>query len=103
MTYYSPAASGSSFPRTPRTVIIPMAAGPHRYDEAIFHPLAPLTLAAGHPVLEWTLESLGLDGRIVFVVRREHYDRYNLEYLLGLMAPRLDIVVLESVDRKSVV
>jgi HAD superfamily hydrolase (TIGR01509 family) len=57
----------------------------------------PLIEIAGKPMIEVVVRNLNLKGRYIFIVRKDHYEKYNLKYLLNLIAPSCEIIILDEV------
>ena len=48
------------------------------------------------PMIQVTVENLNTEGNFIFIVRKEHYEKYNLKYLLNLIAPNCKIIQVEN-------
>jgi hypothetical protein len=48
-------------------------------------------------MIQVVVNNLNIDANYIFIVQKEHYDKYNLKYLLNLLAPDCKIVQVESV------
>jgi dTDP-glucose pyrophosphorylase len=77
-------------------VLIPMAGEGSRFSKAGFTFPKPLIEVNGKPMIQTVVENLNIDATHIFVVRKSHYEQYNLKYLLNLIAPNCKIV---QVDR----
>jgi len=51
----------------------------------------------GKPMIQVVIENLNIDANFVFVVQKEHRQKYNLDTLLNLVAPGCKIVEIEGV------
>lgn len=72
-------------------IIIPMAGAGTRLKE--YSPLPkPLIDLNGKTMIERVVENIGIDGRYIFIVQEEHYDKYNLQSLLDKIKPGCFIV-----------
>jgi dTDP-glucose pyrophosphorylase len=78
-------------------VLIPMAGAGTRFQEAGYTFPKPLIEVNGKPMIQTVVENLNVEGRHIFVVRKEHYDKYNLKYLLNLIAPNCEIIQIDHV------
>ena len=45
------------------------------------------------------VENLNIQANYIFLVQKEHYDKYNLKYLLNLIAPNCQIVQVDGVTQ----
>ncbi len=77
-------------------IVIPMAGEGKRFREAGFSFPKPLIDIKGKPMIQWVVENINADAKFIFIVLQEHLERYNLNYLLQLIAPRCEIVALEK-------
>ena len=75
------------------TVLIPMAGAGSRFADAGFILPKPLIDVNGKPMIQHVIDNLNMDAQYVFVVQKEHYEKYNLESYLKLMAPNCKIVL----------
>lgn len=73
-------------------ILIPMAGAGQRFADAGYTVPKPLIQVDGKPMIEVVIESLGLAGHHVFVVQREHSDRYDVTKLLRALAPGCTII-----------
>lgn len=77
-------------------ILIPMAGAGSRFEQAGYTFPKPLIEVHGKPMIQKVVENLDIDGRYIFIVRKEHYNRYALKYLLPLIAPGCEIVQVDS-------
>jgi HAD superfamily hydrolase (TIGR01509 family) len=73
-------------------VLIPMAGAGTRFQEVGYTFPKPLIDVRGKPMIQLVVENLNISGRHIFVVQKEHYEKYNLKYLLNLIAPNCEII-----------
>lgn len=78
-------------------ILIPMAGAGSRFQEAGYTFPKPLIEVNGKPMIQAVVENLNIDGNYIFVVQEEHYIKYNLQYLLNLVAPNCKIVCVNGV------
>ena len=77
-------------------ILIPMAGAGSRFEKAGYTFPKPLIEVHGKPMIQKVVENINLDGRYIFIVQKEHYDRYALNYLLPLIAPGCEIVQVDE-------
>jgi HAD superfamily hydrolase (TIGR01509 family) len=77
-------------------VLIPMAGAGSRFQKAGYTFPKPLIEVNGKPMIQLVVENLNIDARHIFVVQKEHYERYNLKHLLGLISPGCEIVQVDG-------
>ena len=84
-------------------VLIPMAGHGNRFKEAGYTFPKPLIDVIGQPMIEAVVKSLGIKAKYTYVVQKEHYEKYNLYYLLNLITPECNIVQVEGVTEGAAV
>lgn len=77
-------------------ILIPMAGAGSRFQEAGYTFPKPLIEVLGKPMIQLVVENLNIDARHIFIVQKEHYERYQLKALLNLIAPGCKIVQVDS-------
>lgn len=77
-------------------VLIPMAGEGSRFAQAGYTFPKPLIEIRGKPMIQVVTENLNMDARFIYIVRKEHFEKYNLKYLLGLISPNYEIVIVDS-------
>lgn len=78
-------------------IIIPMAGAGTRFQKAGYTFPKPLIEVNGKPMIQLVVENLNIEGRHIFIVQKEHYEKYNLKHLLSLISPGCEVVQVESV------
>ena len=66
-------------------VLIPMAGAGSRFEQAGYTFPKPLIEVDGKPMIQVVVENLNIDAKHIFIVQKEHYEKYNLKYLLNLI------------------
>jgi len=74
-----------------------MAGAGSRFAKAGYTFPKPLIDVAGKPMIQVVVENLGLEANYIFVVQKEHREKFNLDTMLGLIAPGCKIVETEGV------
>ena len=74
------------------TVLIPMAGAGSRFAKVGYKVPKPLIEFNGKPMIKHVIDNLNMDAQFVFVVQKEHYEKYNLGSYLELMVPGCQIV-----------
>ena len=77
-------------------VLIPMAGAGSRFASAGYTFPKPLIEVNGKPMIQVVVENLNVDAHFIFLVQKEHYEKYNLKQLLNLIAPGCDIVQVDG-------
>ena len=78
-------------------IVIPMAGAGSRFEKAGYSFPKPLIEVKGQPMIAKVVENLDLQGTYIFLVQKAHYDQYNLESLLKMIAPGCKIVQIDGV------
>lgn len=78
-------------------VLIPMAGAGSRFQQAGYTFPKPLIDVKGKPMIQLVVENLGIDANFIFVVQREHREKYNLDTLLNLISPNSKVVEVDGI------
>jgi HAD superfamily hydrolase (TIGR01509 family) len=78
-------------------VLIPMAGAGSRFSTAGYTFPKPLIEVKGKPMIQVVIENLNIDAEHVFIVQKEHYEKYHLKTLLNMVSPGCKIVQTEGV------
>ena len=77
-------------------VLIPMAGLGSRFASQGYTFPKPLVEVKGKPMIQVVVENLNIDANFIFIVQKEHLDKYNLKYLLSLIAPNCEIITVNG-------
>jgi HAD superfamily hydrolase (TIGR01509 family) len=77
-------------------VLIPMAGAGSRFAQAGYTFPKPLIEVNGKPMIQAVVENLNIDAHYIFIVQKEHYEKYNLRQVLSLIKPGCDIVLVDG-------
>ena len=78
-------------------VVIPMAGHGSRFSQAGYTFPKPLIEVNGKPMIQVVVENLNIEAHYIFLVQKEHYEKYQLKYMLNMIAPGCDIVQVDGV------
>lgn len=73
-------------------VIVPMAGQGKRFKDKGFTLPKPLIDINGKPMIQTVIDNLNIDANFIFIVQKEHYEKYNLGTYLEMMVPGCTIV-----------
>lgn len=73
-------------------VLIPMAGAGSRFAAAGYTFPKPLIEVNEKPMIQVVVENLNIEARYIFIVQKEHYERYNLKQLLNVLTPNCVII-----------
>ena len=77
-------------------IVVPMAGAGSRFEKAGYSFPKPLIEVKGQPMIAKVVENLDLQGTYIFLVQKAHYQQYNLESLLKMIAPGCKIVQIDG-------
>ena len=80
-------------------VLIPMAGAGSRFADAGYTFPKPLIEVNGKPMIQVVVENLNIEANYTFIVQKEHYLKYSLQYLLNLIAPNCNIVQVDQLTQ----
>jgi HAD superfamily hydrolase (TIGR01509 family) len=78
-------------------VLIPMAGAGTRFERAGYTFPKPLIDVNGKPMIQLVVESLNVNARFIFIVQKEHYEKYALQHTLNLVSPNCEIIQVDGV------
>lgn len=78
-------------------VLIPAAGAGSRFEKVGYTFPKPLIEVHGKPMIKVVVDNLNISAHYIFIVQKSHYEKYNLKYLLELIAPGCDIVQVDGV------
>ena len=77
-------------------VLIPMAGAGSRFEQAGYTFPKPMIDVNGKPMIQVVVDSLNIDAKYIYVVQKEHYEKYNLNHFLSLITPNCEIVQIDE-------
>ena len=78
-------------------VLIPMAGAGSRFEQAGYTFPKPLIDVKGRPMIQVVTDNLNIKANYIYVVQKEHREKYNLDTLLDLITPGCKIVEVDGV------
>ncbi len=78
-------------------VLIPMAGAGQRFVEAGYIFPKPLIEIKNKPMIQWVIESLNLKANYIFIIQKEHQEKYNIKSVLKILQPNCKIIELDHV------
>lgn len=78
-------------------ILIPMAGAGSRFQQAGYTFPKPLIEVNGKPMIQVVVENLNIDANYIYVVQKEHREKYNLDTLLNLITPNCKIVEVDGI------
>ncbi len=77
-------------------VLIPAAGAGSRFEKAGYTFPKPLINVRGRPMLDVVVRNLNIDANYIFLVQKEHYEKYNLHHMLRLIKPGCQIIQVDG-------
>jgi len=77
-------------------VLIPMAGAGSRFTQAGYTFPKPLIDVQGKPMIQVVAENLNIKANFIYIVQKEHREKYNLDTLLNLVTPKCKIVEVDE-------
>ena len=78
-------------------VLIPMAGAGTRFAEQGYTFPKPLIEVGNKPMIQVVVDNLNIQANYIFIVQKAHYEKYNLETVLNMVAPGCTIVQTEGI------
>lgn len=78
-------------------ILIPMAGLGSRFTEKGYVFPKPLIEVKGKPMIQVVIENLNIDANYIFIVQKEHVEKYNIDKMLKLIRPEAKIVTLDTI------
>ena len=77
-------------------VLIPMAGAGSRFQKAGYSFPKPLIDVNGKPMIQTVVENINIDANYIFIVQKEHREKYHLDNMLNLIVPNCKIVEVDG-------
>ena len=77
-------------------VLIPMAGAGSRFAAAGYTFPKPLIEVRGKPMIQVVVENLNIDANYIFVVQKEHLEKYDLKNMLNNIVPGCKLAVVDG-------
>lgn len=78
-------------------VLIPMSGRGSRFLETHTLPKPLIEIKPNLTMIELVVKNLNINGRIIFLVLKEHYEKYPLKEILNKTSNNIEIVIVDSV------
>jgi NDP-sugar pyrophosphorylase family protein len=78
-------------------VLIPMAGAGLRFLKAGYNLPKPLIDVNGKPMIHRVVDSLNLDANYIFIIQKEHYEKYDIVDVLNFIGNNPKIFVIDGV------
>jgi len=78
------------------TVVIPMSGDGSRFKDAGYVFPKPLIEIHGRPMIKVVTDNLNIDANYIFIIRKEHNDKYNVAQMLNVIKPGCKVIQVDS-------
>lgn len=78
-------------------IVIPMSGRGNRFSSVGYTIPKPLIEIDNKPIIEYAVNSLDINGDYIFIVQKEHVDKYNIDSLLNRIKPNCKIIETSTV------
>ena len=76
-------------------ILVPMAGAGKRFLDAGYFFPKPLIEIQNKPMIQWVIDSLNIKGRYIFIIQKEHQEKYNIKSVLNILQPNCKIIELD--------
>ena len=77
--------------------MIPCAGAGSRFSQAGYTFPKPLIEVFGKPMIQVVVESLAIEGRFIFIIQKEHNEKYNMKSFLKAIRPNCEVIEISGV------
>ncbi len=77
-------------------IVIPAAGLGSRFSAAGQKFPKPLISVQGKPMIQVVVENLNMDAKFIFIVQKEHCEKYNMESMLKVIAPGCEVIQIDG-------
>ncbi len=78
-------------------ILIPMAGLGSRFAKAGFTFPKPLIEVKNKPMIQWVVESLNITGKYIFIIQKEHQQKFNIKSVLKTLVKGCEIIELDKI------
>ena len=77
-------------------ILIPMAGAGKRFADAGYTFPKPLIEIDNKPMIQWVIDSINIKANFIFLILKEHQDKYNIMSVLKILQPNCKIIEIEK-------
>ena len=82
-------------------VVVAMAGLGSRFSEKGYTFPKPMIDVSGKPMIQVVVENLNIDANYIFLVQKEHIEKYNIEHMLNLIKPGCKVIPVDGLTQGS--
>ena len=77
-------------------ILIPMAGLGSRFAKAGYTFPKPLIEIHGRPMIQWVIDNLNIKANYIFLIQKEHQEKFNIRSTLKILIPNCKILEIDS-------
>jgi len=77
-------------------ILLPMAGAGSRFSAAGYTFPKPLIEVRGNPMIQHVVNNLNINANYIYIVQKEHYEKYNLYSFLNAITPNCKIIQVDK-------
>ena len=78
-------------------ILIPMAGAGKRFADAGYMFPKPIIEIQNKPMIQWVIDSLKINANYIFIVQKEHQEKFNIKSVLKILKPNCKVIELDGV------
>jgi len=78
-------------------ILIPMAGAGKRFKDAGYMFPKPIIEIQNKPMIQWVIESLKINANYIFIVQKEHQEKFNIKSVLKILKPNCKVIELDEI------
>ena len=78
-------------------ILIPMAGAGKRFADAGYIFPKPIIEIQNKPMIQWVIDSLKINANYIFIIQKDHQEKFNIKSVLKILKPNCKIIVLDKV------
>lgn len=83
-------------------IVIPMAGAGSRFKDAGYTFPKPIIDVNRKPMIQVVVDNLNIEGNYIYIVQKEHYEKYNLKNMLNIITPNCKIIQVDKLTEGAV-
>ena len=78
-------------------ILIPMAGAGKRFADAGYMFPKPIIEIRNKPMIQWVIDSLKINANYIFIVQKEHQEKFNIKSVLKILKPNCKVIELDEI------
>lgn len=84
-------------------VLLPCSGRGSRFSDAGYSLPKPLVDVKGKPMIQVVLECLNIEANYIFVIQKEHREKFNIDYTLRILEPNCKIIEIDGITEGAAI